>query len=196
MKRIALTGNLGSGKTTVGRLFKDLGAVVVDADRIIHSFYRRGHPVLREVVNLLGEGILDGEGNADRKKIADIVFRDPDKLERLERITHTALHGELESLWRRLPEDSIVFVEASLLIEKGTYRDYDKTVVVYAPYEVCRERALKKGMSEEDFRRRWARQMPPEEKVKFADFVIDNSGDLEETRRQVREVFNAIRRDP
>ncbi|MDQ7037856.1 MAG: dephospho-CoA kinase [Aquificota bacterium] len=196
MKKVALTGNLGSGKSTVGEFFGKLGAVVIDADRVIHSFYRKGHPVLDEVVRLLGKGILDPEGNADRRKIADIVFKDPEKLSELERITHSALYRELESIYSRLPEDSVVFVEASLLIEKGTYRDYDFTVVVYAPYEVCRKRAIRRGMSEEDFLRRWKRQMPPEEKVKFADFVIDNSGTLEETLKQAEEVFLKIRRDP
>ena len=196
MKRIALTGNLGSGKSTVGRMLEDLGGVVIDADRIIHSFYKKGHPVLSEVVDLLGEEILDEEGNGDRKKIASVVFRDPEKLKGLEEITHRALYEELERIYAGLPEDSIVFIEAALLIEKGTYKNYDRTVVVYAPYEVCRDRALRKGMSEEEFESRWRFQMPPEEKVKVADYVIDNSGSLEETRRQVREVFEAIRRDP
>ncbi len=196
MKRVALTGNLGSGKSTVGRMLKDLGAFVIDADEVIHSFYRKGHPVLEEVVRLLGEGILDEEGNGDRKKIAEIVFKDPEKLRKLEEITHGALYEELENIYSELPEDSVVFVEAALLIEKGTYKKYDKTLLVYAPYEVCKRRALKKGMSEEDFERRWKRQMSPEEKLKYADFVIDNSGSLEETRRQTEEVFEAIRRDP
>lgn len=196
MKRVALTGNLGSGKSTVGRMLKDLGAFVIDADEVIHSFYRKGHPVLEKVVRLLGEGILDEEGNGDRKKIAEIVFKDPEKLRKLEEITHGALYEELENIYSELPEDSVVFVEAALLIEKGTYKKYDKTLLVYAPYEVCKRRALKKGMSEEDFERRWKRQMSPEEKLKYADFVIDNSGSLEETRRQTEEVFEAIRRDP
>ncbi len=196
MKRIALTGNLGSGKSTVGALLRKLGAYVVDADELIHSFYRRGHPVYREVVGAFGEGILDPEGNIDRRKLADVVFSDREKLSLLESITHRAFYDELERIYTELPEDAIVFVEASLLVEKGTYRNYDRTVVVYAPYEVCRERALRKGMSEEDFLRRWRRQMPPEEKVRFADYVIDNSDGLEKTERQVREVFEAIRRDP
>ena len=196
MKRVALTGNLGSGKSTVGRMLKDLGAFVIDADEVIHSFYRKGHPVLEKVVRLLGEGILDEEGNGDRRKIAEIVFKDPEKLRKLEEITHGALYEELENIYSELPEDSVVFVEAALLIEKGTYKKYDKTLLVYAPYEVCKRRALKKGMSEEDFERRWKRQMSPEEKLKYADFVIDNSGSLEETRRQTEEVLEAIRRDP
>ncbi len=196
MKKVALTGNLGSGKSTVGRMFEKLGAVVVDADELIRTFYRREHPVYRKVVDAFGRSILNAEGDIDRKKLADLVFSDPEKLKLLEEITHSALYEELERIYARLPSDSLILVEASLFIEKGTHRNYDRTVVVYAPYEVCRRRAIAKGFSEEDFERRWRRQMPPEEKVRYADFVIDNSGPLSETERQVRDVFEALRRDP
>ena len=196
MKRIALTGNIGCGKSTVGSILRELGAYVFDADRIIHTFYEKGHPVWEEVVRTFGEGILDREGNIDRKKLTKVVFEDEEKLRKLEEITHRALYEYLEREFSKLPEEAIAVVEASLLIEKGTYKRYDKTIVVYAPYEVCRERALKKGFSEEDFERRWRKQMPIEEKVKYADFVIDNSNGLERTREQVREVFERIKEDP
>ena len=193
---MALTGNIGCGKSTVGEIFRGLGAHVFDADRIIHTFYEKGHPVREEVVKVFGKEILDEEGNVDRKKLAKVVFKDEEKLRRLEEITHGALYEHLEREFSKLPEDSIAVVEASLLIEKGTYRNYDRTVVVYAPYEVCKERALRKGFSEEDFEKRWRKQMPIEEKVKYADFVIDNSDGIEKTREQVREVFERIREDP
>ena len=196
MKRIALTGNIGCGKSTVGSIFSELGAYVFDADWIIHTFYMKDHPVRNEVVKAFGKGILDEEGNVDRRKLADVVFGDERKLKKLEEITHRALYEYLEEEFSRLPEDAVAVVEASLLIEKGTYRNYDKTVVVYAPYEVCKERALRRGFSEEDFERRWRKQMPIEEKVKFADFVIDNSDGIERTREQVEEVFRHIKEDP
>ena len=196
MKKIALTGNIGCGKSTVAGIFRELGAYTVDADELIRSFYRKGHPVYEQVLKEFGEGILTREGDIDRKKLADVVFNDREKLRRLEEITHTALYRELEELFKRLPPKAVVVVEASLLIEKGTYRNYDKTVVVYAPYEVCRERALRKGFSEEDFERRWRNQMDIEEKVKYADYVVDNSDGLEKTRRQVEEIYRDIKEDP
>ena len=196
MKKVALTGNIGCGKSTVAGIFRELGAYTVDADELIRSFYRKGHPVYEQVLEEFGEGILTQEGDIDRKKLADVVFNDREKLRRLEEITHTALYGELEELFKRLPPSAVVVVEASLLIEKGTYRNYDKTVVVYAPYEVCRERALGKGFSEEDFERRWRNQMDIEEKVKYADYVVDNSDGLEKTRRQVEEIYRDIKEDP
>ncbi len=195
MKKIALTGNIGCGKSTVAKLFRELGAYTVDADRIIRSFYKKGHPVYEKVLREFGKEILDEEGNIDRKKLAKIVFHDREKLRKLEEITHKALYEELEKIYKTLPEDAVVFVEATLLIEKGTYKNYDRTVVVYAPYEVCKERALKRGMSEEDFERRWQNQMDIEEKVKFADFVIDNSDGLERTKKQVEEVFRKIKEE-
>ena len=196
MKKVALTGNIGCGKSTVAGIFRELGAYTVDADELIRSFYRKGHPVYEQVLKEFGEGILTQEGDIDRKKLADVVFSDREKLRRLEEITHTALYRKLEELFKRLPPSAVVVVEASLLIEKGTYRSYDKTVVVYAPYEVCRERALRKGFSGEDFERRWRNQMNIEEKVKYADYIVDNSDGIEKTRRQVEEIYRDIKEDP
>ena len=196
MKKVGLTGNIGCGKSTVAEMFRELGAFVVDADKLIHSFYKKGHPVYRKVLDTFGEEILDKEGNIDRKKLAEIVFSDREKLRKLEEITHRALYEELERIEKSLPEDSVFIVEASLLVEKGSYKKFDKLVVVYAPYELCKERATKRGLSPEDFERRWKLQMPIEEKVKFADYVIDNSGSLEETYEQVKKVYEELKSDP
>jgi len=196
MKRVGLTGNIGCGKSTVSSMFRELGAFVVDADKVIHSFYKKGHPVYERVLEVFGREILDEEGNVDRKKLAKIVFSDKEKLKKLEEITHKALYEELERLEKTLPKDGVLILEASLLVEKGSYKKFDKLIVVYAPYEVCRERALKRGFSLEDFERRWKLQMPIEEKVKYGDFVIDNSGSLEETYEQVKEVYEKLKSDP
>lgn len=196
MKKVGLTGNIGCGKSTVARMFKKLGAYTLDADKLIHSFYKKGHPVYKEVLKIFGEGVLDKEGNIDRKKLAQIVFTNKEKLQILENITHKALYKEINEILRTLPEDSIFILEATLLVEKRTHKDYDKLIVVWAPYEVCRERALKRGVSEEDFERRWNNQMPIDEKAKYADFVIDNSKSFDETFKQVKEIYKKLKEDP
>lgn len=196
MKKVGLTGNIGCGKSTVAKMFKELGAYVVDADKLIHSFYKKGHPVYKKVLETFGEGILNEKGDIDRKKLADVVFSDEEKLRKLEKITHEALYEELKKIEEKLPRDSILILEASLLVEKGSYKKFDKLVVVYAPYEVCKERALRRGIPPEDFERRWQLQMPIEEKVKYADYVIDNSGDFEKTYLQVKEIYKKLKSDP
>ncbi len=189
MLKVALTGNMGCGKSTVAKMFSELSCYVLDADQIIKSFYNERGSVYQQIISRFGKAITDKEGNIDRKKLASMVFKNKEDLEFLERVTHKALYEKLEDIFKNLPEDTIVVVEASLLIEKGTYKNYDKTIVVYAPYEICRERALKKGFSLEDFENRWQRQMPIEEKIKYADYVIDNSNGLEKTKEQVIDIY-------
>ncbi len=193
MLKVGLTGNLGCGKSTVAKMFKELSLYVFDADEIIRGFYEEKGEVYRKLVEAFGDSILDSEGNIDRKKLSSVVFMDREKLRLLENITHRALYEKLEKDFKRLPEDAVVIVEATLLIEKGTYKDYDKLIVVYAPYEICKRRAILKGISEEDFERRWAHQMPIEEKLKYADFIIDNSGSIEETKEQVKRVYQELK---
>jgi len=195
VKKIALTGNIGCGKSTVGEILRELGAFVVDADKLIHSFYRKGHPVYEKVLSIFGKAVLNEEGEIDRKKLATIVFGDTQKLRKLEEITHKALYEELERLYEKAGGKLFV-VEASLVIEKGNKDKFDKVVVVYAPYEVCKERAKRRGFSEEDFERRWRLQLPPEEKIKHGDYVIDNSRSLEETKKQVIELYRKLTEDP
>ncbi len=193
MLKIALTGNLGSGKSTVGRFFQEAGFQVFDADRIIRSFYEEKGEVYKKVVEAFGDRVLDKEGNIDRKTLAQIVFSDPQSLRVLESITHSELYRRLDEEFRRLPSNGIVVVEASLLIEKGTYRNYHATVLVYAPYELCKERALRAGYSLEDFERRWKNQLPPEEKMKYAHFILENTETLNKLRSRTFELVRVFR---
>jgi len=114
----------------------------------------------------------------------------------LERITHKALYDKLGDIERGLKEDDIFIIEASLIFEKNTRNRYDKVIVVYAPYEVCKERAIKKGFSEEDFERRMRYQMDIEKKKELADIIIDNGGDIKHTWEQVKEVYKILKSDP
>ncbi len=193
MLKIALTGNLGSGKSTVGSFFQEAGFHVFDADRIIRSFYEEKGEVYKKVLEAFGDRVLDKEGNIDRKTLAQIVFSDPQSLRLLESITHTELYRRLDEEFRRLPSNSIVVVEASLLIEKGTYRNYHATVLVYAPYELCKERALRAGYSLEDFERRWRNQLPPEEKMRYAHFILENTETLNKLRSRTFELVRIFR---
>lgn len=192
MLKIALTGNLASGKSTVARLFKEAGFYVFDADKIIRQFYEERGEVYKKVVEAFGRYILDEAGSVDRKKLADLVFEDKEKLKLLEDITHKTLYKKLEEEFKRLPPCGVAVIEASLLIEKGTYKNYHATLLVYATYEVCKSRAIKAGYSPEDFERRWKYQMPPEEKLRYANFIIDNRGsskDLEKRVFELQKVF-------
>jgi len=189
-KLVGLTGNIGSGKSTVGRLLKEEGFFVVDADELIHRLYEEDEELKEKVRALFGEEVFT-KGKVDRKKLAKVVFSDLKKLRRLEEITHSALYRELERLRRERREP--VVVEASLIFEKGTEGRYDLVVLVYAPYELAKERALKRGFTEEDFNRRWRLQLPPEEKLKRAHLVLYNTGSLEELKKQVKELAKKLR---
>ena len=195
MLKVGLTGNIGSGKSTVAKMFCQLSCYVYDADEIIKGFYTQRGEVYKEVVKIFGKGILDEKGDIDRKKLAYRVFSNREELKKLEEITHRALYEYLDEAFGKLPKDSIAIVEAALLVEKGTYKNYDRLIVVYAPYEVCKERSIKKGILEEDFQKRWDLQIPPEEKIKYAHFVIDNSDGLEETRKQVYRVYIKLKEE-
>ncbi len=193
MLRVALTGNICSGKSTVAEVFKKEGLHVFDADRIIRGFYEERGEVYERVLQAFGDGVLDERLSIDRKKLADMVFKDEEKLRLLEEITHSALYRRLEEEYKKLPENSIVVLEASLLIEKGTYKNYDAVVLVHSTYELCKYRALKKGFTEEDFERRWSRQLKPEEKLKYAHFVINNLSGLEDLKISALRVARVLK---
>ncbi len=150
------------------------------------------------VIELLGTEILDSHGEIDRTRVASIVFHDPAKLAELNAIVHPAVRRRKDQTFAAIAAvepDAIAVMEAAILIETGIYRDYDKLVVVYCRAELQIERALHRDplATEEAVRARLARQMPIEEKSKFADFLIDSSGPKEDTIRQTSDVYHALR---
>jgi len=187
--KVGLTGNLGSGKSTVARMLKELGASVLDADAAVKDLLRRKE-VKQKIAKEVSPSVFTPEGEVDRKKLANLVFSDPQKLRRLEAILHPLVYEEFERFCAQ--RGGVCVLEAALIFEKGNADRFDLTVLVYAPKEVAKKRALERGMDAKDFERRWALQMPPEEKRKLADFVIDNSGSLEKTKRQVGELFSLL----
>ncbi|MFN8019736.1 MAG: dephospho-CoA kinase [Acidimicrobiales bacterium] len=193
MLLIGLTGGIGSGKSTVSAMLAERGAVVIDADAIVHELQAPGQPVLAAMVERFGPEILDEQGCLRRQAVADIVFNDPVALADLGAIVHPAVGEEIE---RRLAEqvgtDRVVILDVPLLVESGR-SDMAGLLVVDVDPELAIERLVAhRGFSEADARARVARQASREERVAKADVVIDNSGDLASLRRQVDEAWRWI----
>ncbi len=196
MLRVGLTGGIGAGKTTVGRMFVELGCHLIDADAITHELLRAGDPVQRAVAGAFGSRVVAPDGSINRSVLGEIVFNDPAARERLNSIVHPAVIERqkrwLEDLQSRDPH-AIGMVDAALMIEVGTYKNYDKVIVVVCPPEEQRRRLRERpGLTDEQINARIVSQMPTEEKAKFADYVIDTSGTLDDTRRQVETVWRKL----
>ncbi len=190
---IGLTGNIASGKSVVAKMLADLGADVIDADALVHDLQRKGMPTYDAIVAEFGSSILRADGEIDRRALGAIVFSDPDRLRALETIVHPAV--ALESQWRMADVTAdVVVYEAIKLIEAGRHTMCDAVWVVTAPRDAQIARLVKqRGMSADEARQRIDAQPPPEEKLKYATVVIDNSGSLEATREQVKRAYAAIR---
>lgn len=197
MLRVGLTGGIGSGKTTVAAMLRELGCPVLEADPLAHALSEPGQPAYQEIVSEFGAEILLPDGRIDRPKLARIVFAEPAKLGRLNQILHPRIVEETE---RRAAEIAaacrtpFVIVEAPLLIEAGYHGRFDVLVVVWCRLEQQRERLLARGMDSAEIDRRLAAQMPLEEKRRLADEVIDTSGTLAKTRRQVERLAEKLKR--
>lgn len=195
---VGVTGGVGSGKTTVSRMFEKEGAYVIDADQMARELVQPNRTAWREIVRAFGREIQEKDGSIDRKRLAEIVFSNSKKREVLNKILHPRIKREMEkrvrAIGRKDPE-AVVILDVPLLVETGYHREMDRVVVVTATEKKQMERMKKRvGMSEEEARRILSSQMKLEEKVKVADFVIRNEGSLETTRKRVREVFHALRR--
>jgi dephospho-CoA kinase len=183
---IGLTGNIACGKSTVARMLAEMGAYVIDADAIAHEVIRKGTPAYEAILRRFEPGILRADGEIDRRRLGEIVFRDPAALRDLEAIVHPAVLAEIQQRVLACPDAPAIVIEAIKLIESGFARACDSLWVVTCPEpEQVRRLMEDRGLTEEEARMRIRAQPPQEEKVRQADVVIDNSGDLEATRRQV-----------
>ncbi|MFP4345503.1 MAG: dephospho-CoA kinase [Anaerolineales bacterium] len=182
---IGLTGNIATGKTTVGRMLVDLGAELIDADKVAHRVMRPGGRAYDRVVDAFGESILNEDGTIDRRALGEIVFNDPPLLVRLESLVHPPTIAAVEERIRESPAP-VVVVEAIKLLESGMAERYHALWVTACPPEVQLERLMEgRGLSREDARERIRAQPPQSEKVARADIIIDTGETLEETRAQV-----------
>ena len=196
MLHAGLTGGIGSGKSTVATMLREFGCTVIDADLLAHKLLQVGRPTYYEVVREFGTGILDSERRVDRRKLAEVVFADARKLQRLNHIMHPRV---IEIIERQLAEAarngaSVAVVEAALLIEARYNEQLDRLIVVWCRPEQQRERLRLRGMSPEQIEKRINAQMPVEQKRRVATDQIDNSGSIEETRQQVERLADKLKR--
>ena len=195
LRIFGLTGGIGSGKSTVGRWFRERGVPVIDADQLARDVVAPGTQGLRAIADRFGSGVVAANGELDRKAVAAIVFEDPEARRALNAITHPlvgALFAETTALLDRRGEPLACY-EVPLLFEVGLDQMISPIVVVAVPAEVQVERATRRDASTEDeARARIAAQLPLEEKVRRADYVIDNTGSLESTRARAFHVLEAI----
>ncbi|MBB6635967.1 dephospho-CoA kinase [Cohnella thailandensis] len=186
---MGLTGGIASGKSTVSRLLVQRGAALVDADKIAREVVEPGQPSLRLIAERFGQAVLLEDGSLNRKKLGEIVFSDPSEREALEQITHPAIRGIMKDRMADFGRENpkrLVVVDVPLLYESELGSLFHKVMVVYVPREVQLARLMERDrLGLEAARRRLDAQMDIEEKRKRADYVIDNSGSLEDTIRQI-----------
>jgi dephospho-CoA kinase len=207
--KVGLTGGIASGKSVVGEMFAALGVPIVDADDIAHALMQPGEAVYHQVVRHFGKEILNPDGTINRSRLAEAAFgslldatgNKPPRVQELNQIVHPAVIDRqedwMDAVGRRDPR-AIAMVEAALIFEAGKAKRFDRLVVVTCrPEQRVQRWARRLKVDEETARqevaRRMAAQIPDEEKVKAADYVIDNSGSRDETRRRVREIYAELK---
>jgi len=195
---VAVTGGIASGKSVVSKMLEELGAPIIDYDVIAREIVEPGKPAWKDIVAYFGEQVLKEDRQIDRKKLSDIVFRDTEKRKKLEGFTHPRI---IEEAARQADEiagknpDAIIQVAVPLLIEINIQYKFHKVLLVYVPRETQIERLIKRdGITREAAESILKAQLPIDEKLGYADFVIHNEGTLEDTRRQVEQVWEELKK--
>ncbi len=201
MLRVGLTGGLASGKSFVGRALVDLGAglgcLLIQADELGREVQEPGGEAYDDIVREFGREILNADGSLNRRRLAAVAFHDPDRLKKLNALVHPHVRDRrhrIEEEFALAHPHGIAVTEAAILIETGSYREYDRLIVAVCPPGLQVERAMARDhLTREEVLDRMRQQMPLDEKVKFADYVIDTSGPKEETLAQTRVVYESLR---
>jgi len=196
MLRVGLTGGLASGKSFVGRSLADLGCYLIRADELGHQVLEPGGAAYDAVVRQFGTGILNPDGTMDRRRLGALVFHDPVRLAELNALVHPPVRARTRRLLEEYEAghpDGIAVVEAAIMIETGSYRDYARLILAVCGKEQQIERAMARdGLTREQVLDRLSRQMPLDEKIQYADYVIDTSGARENTLAQTRAVYESL----
>jgi dephospho-CoA kinase len=194
--RVGLTGSIATGKSSVANMLKELGAYIIDADEIAHEALKKTEKPYKQILNVFGSNILDEQGNIDRKKLGSIVLNDKQKLAVLESIIHPYVQQkrkEIEESILQHDRNAVIIYDVPLLFEKHLENSFDKIIVVYVPKDIQIKRLMKRqNISYDEALNLINLQICIEEKKKKADFVIDNSYSLENTKKQVLEVFKKL----
>ena len=190
---MGLTGGVASGKSTVSAIFAELGAVIIDGDKLAREVVEQGTPGLVRVIEVFGPGLLTPEGDLDRAKLGTIVFNDADKRRLLESIVHPLIFERYAALEAATGPDDVVIHDIPLLVETGRAAEFDVVVVVDVPEQTQVERMLRdRGWTEDDARSRMASQTSREQRLAIATYVVVNTGSLEALRERVEEVYAAL----
>lgn len=195
MLYVGLTGGLASGKSVVGRELERLGCRVIRMDDIGHQVLAREGEAYASVVAEFGNGILDKEGSIDRRILGGIVFADPEKLDRLNALVHPPIRDRAHALrdaFAREHPNGILVAEAAIMIETGSYKEYNCVIVAACRPEQQIERAMARGLTRAAAVERMSRQMLIGDKLKYADFVVDTSDTLESTIRQTQRLYEEL----
>ncbi len=189
-----LTGNYGMGKSTVLRIFEKLGAVTRDSDEIVRTVLEE-EGVLKRIRRLLGDGVFYKNGRLSKKKVARVIFEDDALRQSLENIIHPLVFEKVQSLAEGLKgTEKVVVIEVPLLFEREYGNRFDRTITVYTEEEVALYRLVKQGIRRPEAIARLKSQLPIKEKMKRADFVIDNNGTFQETTEQARRIYEKLSR--
>lgn len=196
MKIIGLTGGIASGKSTVSKVFREMGTIILDADQIARQVVLPSQPAWEDIVELFGPQVLNPDQSLNREKIGDIVFSNPDCLKELNRITHPRIMQYYKDALRQISmekPEAIVMLEVPLLYETNMDRLCEQVIVVWVDRETQIKRLMEREkLSQEDAIKRIDSQMPLDEKARRADIVIDNRGSLVETKEKATIYYNEI----
>jgi dephospho-CoA kinase len=197
MLRVGLTGSIGVGKSFVSGVLAELGCRVLDADETAREVVTPGSLALRDVVAAFGTGMIRDDGSLDRPKLGAVVFTDSDKRAELNSILHPYIIAKQDERLRELEAidpEGIAIVDAALMIESGGYTRFDKLIVVHCRPDVQLERVMaRNNLSREEAKKRIGTQMSQEEKMKFADYLIDTSDGFEPARKRAQKVYKELR---
>ena len=188
MLRVALTGGIGSGKSLVGEILEELGALVIDSDQLAREVIERGSPGYEEVITAFGDSILS-EGQIDRAKLAAVVFKEEDLRKKLESIIHPLVREAAEKLARNLPSGAILVNQIPLLVESDGAKRFDFVITVSADEEIRRERLRLRGLKDYEITERMAAQVADLDREKIANYILRNDGSIDELTRAVQELM-------